>query len=213
MNLQELADRARALSGIRLQSIRSDEQVEQVVNESYQEILGLQPWPFLRGNATVALSEGQATFTLPDDFRTLTAVLLTMGSDTERLKQTTVDVLDEYEQDNGEPAFYARVTDREIRVWPPPRTAATVEVKGQLQYDLLGGSRTPVFAEQFHPILAYRAATRMLVEEGDDSGRSESYQLEAAGYLARMEKYYLSSGDVGLIRIGSSRRGRLARRY
>jgi len=70
-----------------------------------------------------------------------------------------------------------------------------------------------VFAEQFHPVLAYRAATRMLVEEGDDSGRSESYQLEAAGYLSRMEKYYLASGDIGLIRMGSNRRGRLARRY
>jgi hypothetical protein len=213
VNLQELVDRARSLSGIRLQSVRSDEQVEQVVNESYQEVLGLQPWPFLRGEATVPLSAGQATFTLPQEFRTLTSVLLTMGSDTTRLKQTTVDVLDEYEQDNGETAFYARETDRQIRLWPPPRQDATVEVKGQLQYDLLQGSRTPVFAEQFHPVLAYRAATRMLVEEGDDSGRSESYQLEASGYFQRMERYYLASGDIGLIRIGSSRRGRLARRY
>ena len=213
MNLQELADRARALSGIRLQSVRSDEQVEQVVNESYQEILGLQPWPFLRGDATVSLPAGQPTFTLPQEFRTLTSVLLTMGSDTVRLKQTTVDALDEYEQDPGEPAYYARVTDRQIRVWPPPRQEASVEVKGQLEYDLLKGSAVPVFAEQFHPVLAYRAATRMLVEEGDDSGRSESYQLEASGYLQRMEKYYLASGDIGLIRIGSSRRGRLARRY
>jgi hypothetical protein len=213
MNLQELVDRARALSGIRLQSVRSDEQVEQVVNESYQEILGLQPWPFLRGGANLNLPAGEQTFALPQTFRTLTSVLFTMASDTVRLKQTTVDVLDEYEQDPGETTFYARETDRVVRVWPPPRNDATVEVKGQLEYDLLGGSRTPVFAEQFHPILAYRAATRMLVEEGDDSGRSESYQLEAGGYLQRMEKYYLASGDVGLIRIGSSRRGRHARRY
>ena len=213
MNLQELADRARALSGIRLQSIRSDDQIEQVVNESYNEILGLQPWPFLRGSATVALAAGQPTFILPQSFRTLTSVMLTMDGDAERLRQTTSDVLDEYEQERGEPAYYARETDRQIRIWPPPRLDATVDIKGQLQYDLLSGSRTPVFAEQFHPVLAYRAATRMLVEEGDDSGRAESYQLEAAGYLARMEKYYLTSGDVGLIRMGSSRRGRLARRY
>jgi hypothetical protein len=129
------------------------------------------------------------------------------------LKQTTVDVLDEYEQEPGDTNFYARETDRQIRLWPPPRDAATVEVKGQTQYTLLNGSDQPVFAEQFHPVLAYRAATRMLVEEGDDSGRSESYQLEAGGYTQRMEKYYLASGDIGLIRIGSSRRGRLARRY
>jgi len=213
VNLQELVDRARALSGIRLQSVRSDEQVEQVVNESYQEVLGLQPWPFLRGNSTVSVAAEAVSFTLPDSFRTLTSVLLTMGSDTVRLKQTTVDVLDEYEQEPGDTNFYARETDRQIRLWPPPRDAATVEVKGQTQYTLLNGSDEPVFAEQFHPVLAYRAATRMLVEEGDDSGRSESYQLEAGGYMQRMEKYYLASGDIGLIRIGSSRRGRLARRY
>lgn len=213
MNLQELADRARALSGIRLQSVRSDEQVEQVVNESYQEVLGLQPWPFLRGESTIALDAEQDTFTLPDTFRTLTAVVLTMDSDKYRLRQTTVDVLDEYEDEPGEPAYYAREDDRTIRVWPAPRNAASVEVRGQLQFDLLSGSNEPVFAEQFHPVLAYRAATRMLVEEGDDSGRSESYQLESAGYLGRMEKYYLASGDIGLIRIGSSRRGRYARRY
>lgn len=213
MNLQELSDRARALSGIRLQSVRSDEQVEQVVNESYQEILGLQPWPFLRGNATVSVAPDATSFTLPESFRILTSVLLTMGSDTCRLKQTTVDVLDEYEQESGDTTFYARETDRQIRLWPPPRDAATIEVKGQVEFALLKGSDQPVFADQFHTVLAYRAATRMLVEEGDDSGRSESYQLEAGGYLQRMEKFYLASGDIGLIRIGASRRGRLARRY
>jgi len=158
---------------------------------------------------------GVQTCALPisQSFRTLTSVLLTMGSDTERLRQTTIDVIDEYEQDPGETAFYARETDRVIRLWPPPRNEAIVEVKGQLEFELLRGSSEPVFAEQFHPVLAYRAATRMLVEEGDDSGRSESYQLEAGGYFQRMEKYYLSSGDVGLIRMGSSRRGRHARRH
>jgi hypothetical protein len=213
MNIQELADRARSLSGIRLQSVRSDEQVERVVNESYQEVLGLQPWPFLRGETVLALAAEAGTFTLPQSFKYLTSVVLTMDGDAKRLQQTTLDVLDEYDDEPGEPAFYARVTDREIRVWPRPRLSATVDVRGQLDVPPLSGNTQPIFAEQFHPILSYRAATRMLVEEGDDSGRSESYQLEAAGYLQRMERLYLASNDIGLIRIGSSRRGRLARRY
>jgi hypothetical protein len=213
VNLQELAERARSLSGIRLKSIRSDEQVEQVVNESYQEILGLQPWPFLRDEATRTVNLGDNSFTLPTGFKYLTSVVLTMDGSSKRLQQTTLDVLDEYDDEPGEPSLYARETDRVIRVWPAPRLSAQVEVRGQLNIAPLAGNTPPVFAEQFHPVLAYRAATRMLVEEGDDSGRSESYQLEAAGYLSRMEKFYLASGDIGLIRIGSQRRGRHARRY
>jgi len=213
VNIQELVDRARALSGIRLTTIRSDEQIEQVVNESYQEILGLQPWPFLRGETTVPLASGERVFVLPSAFKYLTSVVLTMDGSSRRLQQTTLDVLDGYDDEPGEPTHYARVTDREVRVWPAPRLSASIEVRGQLDVPRLSGNTQPIFAPQFHPVLAYRAATRMLVEEGDDSGRSQSYQLEAGGYVQRMEKFYLASGDIGLIRIGSNRRGRHARSY
>jgi hypothetical protein len=63
-----------------------------------------------------------------------------------------------------------------------------------------------VFDEQFHPMLAYRAASRMLAEEGDDSGRSEFYQTEANVFYARMQQFYLRSGDVGMFVMGGRRR-------
>jgi hypothetical protein len=199
------------LSGIRLQSLRSDEQVEQVLNESYQEILGLYPWPFLKGSATVSIAAEAKTFTVPSTFRWLSGIVLTMGDHNVRLKQTTVDLIDEWPDDVAEPEFYARVDDRTIRIWPAPADAATVEVKGQLEFDPLGPSDSPQFAEQFHPVVAYRAAIRLLQEEGDDSGRSEAYQFDAASYFQRMEKFYMASGDIGLIRIGSQRQRRRGR--
>ena len=58
MNLSALRDRARALSGIRLQTLRSDEQVDAVINESYQEIIGLSQWPFLRASQQVSIASG-----------------------------------------------------------------------------------------------------------------------------------------------------------
>lgn len=212
MNLADLVARTRALSGIRLQSLRTDEQVEQVLNESYQEVLGLQPWPFLRGTSTVALAAEATTLNVPSTFRYITGVVVTMGDEEYRLKQTTVDQLDEWDSDEvGEPNYYARITDRQLRIWPAPEATASVLVRGQLEFETLGSGDEPEFAEQFHPILAYRAATRLLQEEGDDSGRSESYQLEAAGYLGRMERFYLASNDIGLIRMGSQRERRRAR--
>ena len=211
MNLSDLVARTRSLSGIRLQSLRSDEQIEQVVNESYQEILGLYPWPFLKGSASVAMSAEAETFTIPTLFRYITGIVLEMGGDSLRLKQTTLDMLDEWEDEVGKPEFYARVDDRTIRVWPAPEDAATITVRGQVEFAPLSGNAEPEFAEQFHPVVAYRAAIRLLQEEGDDSGRSEAYQFDAASYFQRMEKFYMASNDIGLIRIGSQRQHRRAR--
>jgi hypothetical protein len=211
VNLSDLVARTRSLSGIRLESLRSDEQIEQVLNESYQEILGLYPWPFLKGNQTVSISAGAKTFTIPSTFRYISSLVVTMGDKTARLKQTTLDMIDEWPGDESEPEYYARVDDRTIRLWPAPNDAAAVEVKGQLEFEPLRGSDEPQFAEQFHPVVAYRAAIRLLQEEGDDSGRSEAYQFDAASYFQRMEKFYMASGDIGLIRIGSQRQHRRAR--
>lgn len=211
MNLTDLVARTRSLSGIRLESLRSDEQIEQVVNESYQEILGLYPWPFLKGSQTVAVAAETRTFTIPSTFRYISSLVLTMGDKTVRLKQTTVDLLDEWPDDEAEPEYYARVDDRTVRLWPAPSDNVSVEVKGQLEFAPLRANDEPEFAEQFHPVVAYRAAIRLLQEEGDDSGRSESYQFDAASYFQRMEKFYMASGDIGLIRIGSQRQHRRAR--
>jgi hypothetical protein len=211
VNLSELVARTRSLSGIRLESLRSDEQIEQVINESYQEILGLYPWPFLKGSATVAMAAEAKTFTIPSTFRWLTSIVLTMGDKNIRLKQTTLDLIDEWPDDVAEPEFYARVNDRTVRVWPAPSDVATVNVKGQLEFAPLRSNDEPEFAEQFHPVVAYRAAIRLLQEEGDDSGRSEAYQFDAASYFQRMEKFYMASGDIGLIRMGSQRQHRRVR--
>jgi hypothetical protein len=205
VNLSDLVDRTRSLSGIRLESIRSDEQIETLLNETYEEILGLHPWPFLRGDETVALAGGSSDVTLPATFRYISAVL----ADDKRLKQTTLDELDELGLEEGEPVLYARVSDRVVRIWPTPPAAVAVKVRGQIEFDRLSGSSSqPEFASQFHAIVAYRAAARLLAEEGDDSGRGQAYQNDAAGYLKRMEEYYLGTGDIGLIKIGSQREGR-----
>ena len=205
MNLADLVDRTRSLSGIRLESIRSDEQIETLLNETYEEILGLHPWPFLRGDENVALSAGSSDITLPLTFRYISAVI----ADDKRLKQTTLDELDELGPEDGEPVLYARASDRIVRLWPTPDKAVVVKVRGQIGFDRLAAAKDePEFASQFHAIVAYRAASRLLAEEGDDSGRGRAYQNDAAGYLKRMEEYYLGTGDIGLIKIGSQREGR-----
>lgn len=205
MNLTELRARVRTLSGVRLDSIRSDSDIDQLVNESYQEILGLFAWPFLRGESRSVVAAGRNSFNTPSAFRYITAVV----AGDSRLQQTTLDEIDLLEDQEGEPQRYARVDDRKIRLWPTPNDQTVVHIRGQIEFQPLDQfNDTPIFAEQFHPAIAYRAAARLLAEEGDDSGRSEAYQLDAGGYLGRMQEHYMSSGDISLIRIGSRRNRR-----
>jgi hypothetical protein len=44
------------------------------------------------------------------------------------------------------------------------------------------------------------------MEEGDDSGRAEMYQAEAANLFLRMQQFYTRTGDVGLFVMGGRRR-------
>ena len=211
MNLSTLRDRARALSGIRLQSLRSDEQVDVVINEAYQEIIGLSQWPFLRVSQQINLPSGTNDFETPNGYSEVTSISYTNnGGDSVRLQSTTIDEIDRLRDEDGpEPFLYARVTDREFVVWPSPTANITLTIRGkQTVTSLTGDSDSPVFDEQFHPVLAYRAASKMLAEEGDDSGRNELYQNEASLIFSRMQQFYNRTSDVGMFVMGGRRRRR-----
>ena len=209
MNLSALRDRARALSGIRLQSLRSDEQVDIVINEAYQEVIGLSQWPFLRASQQINVLAGINEFETPIGYSEITSISYANDNgDSVRLQSTTVDEIDRLRDEEGpDPFLYARVTDREFVVWPTPTANITLTIRGkQTVTSLTGDSDTPVFDEQFHPLLAYRAASRMLAEEGDDSGRAEFYQQEANVFFARMQQFYTRTPDASFFVMGGRRR-------
>ena len=59
------------------------------------------------------------------------------------------------------------------------------------------GSDTPSFDAQFHSILSYRAAVKVLNFVSDDTNRSETYAGEFALLLGDMQRYYLSGESTG----------------
>jgi hypothetical protein len=209
VNLSALRDRARALSGIRLESLRSDEQVDVVINEAYQEVIGLSQWPFLRVSQQVSIVSGTDSFETPTGYSEVTSISYTNeGGDSVRLQSTTVDEIDRLNDEEApEPFLYARVTDREFVIWPTPNINLTLQVRGKQNVNALtGDSSEPIFDAQFHPMLAYRAASRMLAEEGDDSGRADFYQQEANTFFARMQQFYTRTPDTGMFVMGGRRR-------
>lgn len=216
MNLAALRDRVRSLTGIRLDTLRSDENIDEVINEAYQEIVNLHNWPFLRSEATVTVAAGVEEFDTPNGFSNVSSVSYASEVNSQtRMKQTTLDEIDLLDQDDeGDPYFYARIDESSFRIWPKPVDSITFVVRGKaVVNNLSSDSDVPVFDEQFRPGIAYRAASKILAEEGDDSGRSDSYQREANIMFARMQQYYLSVSDTGLIVMGSQRRRRTIDAY
>jgi len=208
VRLSDIRDRARALSGIRLQTLRSDEQVDAVINEAYQEVIGISQWPFLRSVEQVVLAQGVNTFSTPTSFSEVNSASYSDDfGNVVRLTATTVDEIDRLKEEEGEPVYYARLNDSEFIIWPAPNRSYTLTLKGKQKVPLLSSDAdVPVFDEQFHPLLAYRSASRMLAEEGDDSGRAEFYQSEANVFFLRMQQFYIRTGDVGMFVMGGRRR-------
>jgi hypothetical protein len=215
MNLSELRDRVRSLTGIRLTSLRSDENIDTVINEAYQEIVNLESWPFLTAETDVTVSAGSSSFSTPQGYAEINSLSYSDVFNTQvRIRQTTLDQLDLLDQETqGSPEMYARVDGDTFRFWPSPTTSVTFFVRGKLDVENLREGDEPIFGAQFHPVLAYRASSRILGEEGDDSGRSEFYQLEANTFFLRMQQYYIRSNDRGLIVMGSRARRRRPNAY
>lgn len=207
MNVAELTDRVRRLTGIRMPDILSDDQILDLLNEAYTELMGLTDWPFLHVEDTLTTTGSQFDTSL-----VLRDVQSVIAADGTRLHETTLNDLERYdEQPSADPFAYARITDRKYRVWPDVPDGTSFTVRGiKLPDPLLSPYSTPGFDNEFHLILAYSASSRALSEEADDSGRVQMYMQEAAGILDRMRMRYLNTKDTVSFQMGGKRslRGR-----
>jgi hypothetical protein len=65
--------------------------------------------------------------------------------------------------------------------------------------ELVTNTDVPVFASEFHAVLAYRVASKVLDTQADDTPRSQAYMNEASMLLKQMEEFYfpyVASGNV-----------------
>lgn len=200
MNVQQLTERLRRLTGILMDDILSDDQILQMLNESYVEITGLADWPFLHVENSVTVTDG--VFQTVPVFRSVQSVM----SGDNRLRETTLDDVERYYEPDDDPFAYARIDSNRFRVWPTPKTNIQVTIRGvQTPDPLYDSSDEPVFDREFHVVLAYAAASRALAEESDDSGRAQMYIQEAGSILDRMRIRYLTSHDRGVFSMGGKR--------
>lgn len=213
MDRSELIARTRRLAGVRMEALWPHRAVAEEVNDAYRETLALADWPFLYVDATVTTVAGTPQVGLPTTMREVTGLRI---DGERRLREVTIEELDRLpDPGEDEPQAYAKVDLDTVRLWPTPDKAYTVSVRGWQQGAALATDvDKPLFDAEFHPVVAYAAAIRILQQEGDDTGRLQHYQQEAGSILARMQKRYLESHDDGMFQMGGrrdrARRWRLA---
>lgn len=206
MQLPDLRTRVRRLTGINDAVYLPDSEIDATINDVYRELAGFRDWTFLFREQSIAVSDGTDRYALPN-YRNFQAVTLDGANDHHSLHEVTPPELAELDPDqDGAPVVFARVSDAngadEIWLWPMPDETFTVTVQGFVEVDDLTGTDEPVWAKEFHGMVAYAAAGRLLAEEGDDSGRFERYEAEARDALSRMEQRYLRSMTQGLFQMG-----------
>lgn len=190
MNLSDLRGRARRLSGVHLKDLWPDSDVDSVVNEAYHRILALADWTFLHTTETIV--DPDANLEIPEGMAAVRSVAM-REPERRDLRPRTVEELDRQPsfQSDGLTWAWAVRDDRTLELWPEPEEGVEVVLRGWKRESELGESDEPVFDEEFHAVVAYEAAARILAEEGDDSGRSQAYREEVAGYLLRMGQRFV----------------------
>lgn len=198
MDLNAIRARVRKLSGVEMESLLTPSELDQIINEAYTHVCSLAPWTFLKAEAETTVAIGVRIVPLPDPVKLpLSVAMLSPSANRGLLRQRRSEAFDRYpeweaEPTDGIPWAYAIRTDTDLEVFPTPDSEVTLRVRGWIDVaELVNDTDTPIFAEQYHPVVSLDAAQRVLYEEGDDSGRSSRYREEALTYLLRMGRRYL----------------------
>ena len=195
MQLADLIQRTRRLTGVEMDAIRTDDEIADVINEAYYTIGGLAPWTWRQTRETVTLQEGEREFALPDPIvHPLSLSVVEPDEWRGEIRERPAADLDRFpafERDKrGVPFVWAQQVDEEVEVAPTPDQETVVQVRGLTEMDELGDGDEPIWSREWHDVVAYEAALRILIEEGDDSGRTDRYRGIVSGRILSMGMRY-----------------------
>lgn len=210
MDRAAIRARARTISGIEMETLRSDSDFNSVINEFYQELLDAEPWPFLEAVGTITTVAGTSDYFLPEGVRRARTVTLESSNGPSELVEVTQSWLDRSidGSSHGEPLAYAR-TGSGLTLAPTPGQVYTIQVRGYSSATTLSAdSDEPLFDVSYHPAVAYGAAAVILSEEGQHE-RAEQAMVRAGTFLERMRDEYMKSHDDAPVVMGRGRSARM----
>lgn len=210
MNKAQLRQRTRQLAGAELDGLRTDEELDPIIEEAYRQVGHLVTWKWRETSEVLQTTPDQAEYALPSGidepqgFIVLNAAGHAMPLP---LSEVTLrDLLTSIRRDSSDlPRYYALTGANRVRFGPTPDIEYDVEVMGLAPLaGLDGDSDAPEWDARFHPAIAYLAAAVFLDEEGQDElalhrrGRAEEL-------LTDMVEFYQQSKDTTPIVRGGGR--------
>lgn len=208
MDKEQLRTRTRQLAGAELDGLRSDDELDLIIEEAYGQVGALTAWKWREASETVSTVADQTEYELPDEVDEPQGFFITDAPGQSipiALHEVTLrDLLTRLDPtDTKLPRYYALTGARDFRVGPTPDDEYTIEVYGLAPLEGLDlDSDEPEWDSRFHPAIAYLAASVFLDEEGQDElalhrrGRYEELVTD-------MIEYYQQSRDTTPIQMGA----------
>lgn len=219
MNIIDLTTRVRQLTGVYSSDVVPQELIYGWINEAYAEVSRERDWDWLEITEVQALpawtvapqhSTGAHIVQLENGTRRIiSAYLVSSGGEVEEMIQ--VPTLNDIEPSASGVRYDVNYTG-EVRIAPEQDATKSVKIRYSrsnlvmLPYEsgefgeIPVGS--PVFANEFHTILAYRAAINVLAFIADDTKRADFYASEYDRMLDGMVNMYELDHDYRSFQLG-----------
>lgn len=205
MTLAQLIQYVRDLTGIYSTDLLSDALITRWLGETYSEVNRAAEWPWLvKKLPPVTLAVGATTVTLTSKYPRVREVTIQYPNSV--LYQVPSRLSSIQTVDGDDDLFYDVDTDGSTAVIRFSKaldeivTCNVVYLDNNLSLSTSGPASA--LPDEFSPLLAYRAASKALQYQADDSNRSDSYFTEYVTLLDVMTSQLTLDDDLGPIQIG-----------
>lgn len=209
MNLGELRTYVRDLTGVYSTDLVSDSLLNRWINEAYFELARDRDWPWLTGTLMLpAIPQSSPILYVFETPATIRGVWFKKNAN-QIVPIPQRPHLRDIEANS--PMYYAMesTTFMNVTPWQMISIGPTIKESGWILIDaavlpaeLTSDTQSPMFASQFHSILAYRAAIKLLTSQADDTPRAQAYAVELQALFEGMERLYLGAHDASPIQLG-----------
>lgn len=191
----ELIDSVRQVCLLSTDDI-ADAKVILMIDEGNSRLSAMFDWPWLKASADVTVTADTAECSLPADFSRNRAMLLK----TENTKLAEISDQEAWERwgddlPTGTPEVFWFTTAGKFEVAPVPSANDTIVCHyWKDPTALTAGANTPVFASQFHGILADWALYRIWQRE-EDYAKAQQHEVAFGRTLNDMARFYFNRGQ------------------
>lgn len=193
----------RDLSGIYDTSL-SDSMINMMLNDAYNELAVARDWDWLEANVEVAVpafASGKHTINLANGTRRVLEAYLVADDGSVREMIQVPHLSDVTEWDNN--VKYDVTVNGVLTFGPEQEVTNNVRVRYlTANVELATDTDVPAFLSQFHKILAYRTAVKMLSMAAQDDARVALYAAEYQSMFEGMVALYELDHDTNVIQMG-----------